>query len=395
MLLLPQPVAALTQEELLKSIEVKNKELETINQKIQETQKSLETTTVRGKTLQQEISRIDRSIGQVNLNIRSSELTIDKLSLEIVSLDDKIEQREAELEKKRSSISETLRQVQLLDNENMLMRFLKSGSLAEGLAKTQAVSDLNDGLLIAISDIERIKTELNQQLEVASGKKNSKEQEAQTLKVKKDIIEDQRSERQTVLAQTNNQERTYQKMLAEFERQQQEISSQIEEIEATLRGEYDQSLITAARAGALARPVSGAPVTQGYGATAFAQRAYKSKFHNGIDYGARIGTPLMAAEDGEVIAASMATSRLQYGYYILIKHDNGLTTLYAHMSRFSVAKGAQVKRGQVIGYSGNTGYTTGPHLHFTVYQSATVQLKTFTGAGLVPVGVTVNPANYL
>lgn len=87
--------------------------------------------------------------------------------------------------------------------------------------------------------------------------------------------------------------------------------------------------------------------------------------------------------------------RVQYGRYILVKHNNNLTTLYAHLSRFAVAKGAQVKRGEVIGYSGNTGYAFGPHLHFMVYQSATVQLKSIVGAGLVPVGVTIDPRKYL
>lgn len=63
-----------------------------------------------------------------------------------------------------------------------------------------------------------------------------------------------------------------------------------------------------------------------------------------------------------------------YGKWILIEHVNGLTTLYAHLSEISVNAGEAVATGEVIGYSGNTGYSTGPHLHFTTYASDAVQV---------------------
>jgi murein DD-endopeptidase MepM/ murein hydrolase activator NlpD len=135
-------------------------------------------------------------------------------------------------------------------------------------------------------------------------------------------------------------------------------------------------------------------MTQAYGATKFAQKAYKTKFHNGVDFAVPIGTPVLAAEDGVVLMAGN-NGRVQYGKYIVIKHSNGLATLYGHLSRHAVATGSAVKRGDIIGYSGNTGYSTGAHLHFTVYLSSTVQLKAIGGAGVVPVGYTLNPSDYL
>ena len=88
--------------------------------------------------------------------------------------------------------------------------------------------------------------------------------------------------------------------------------------------------------------------------------------------------------------------KYQYGRYVLIKHDNNLSTLYAHLSRQVVARGATVKRGDLIGYSGNTGYSTGPHIHLTVYWAPSVQMKSVPpAAGLVPVGVTIDPNDYL
>ncbi len=87
--------------------------------------------------------------------------------------------------------------------------------------------------------------------------------------------------------------------------------------------------------------------------------------HKGIDLaGVRIGTAVVAAADGEVIRASYQVTG--YGNFVQIKHKYGLSTLYAHMSRLNISKGSYVRKGQVIGFLGQTGYSTGPHLHYEV-----------------------------
>jgi murein DD-endopeptidase MepM/ murein hydrolase activator NlpD len=87
-------------------------------------------------------------------------------------------------------------------------------------------------------------------------------------------------------------------------------------------------------------------------------------FHTGIDFRANTGATVMAALDGVV---SLVTENWLYGKYIIITHDNGYKTLYGHLSSFSVKQGDRVARGKKIGEAGNTGYSTGPHLHFTIY----------------------------
>ncbi|WP_418214815.1 M23 family metallopeptidase [Borrelia anserina] len=87
--------------------------------------------------------------------------------------------------------------------------------------------------------------------------------------------------------------------------------------------------------------------------------------HKGIDLaGVRIGTAIVAAADGEVVRASYQVTG--YGNFVQIKHKYGLSTLYAHMSRLNISKGSYAKKGQVIGFLGQTGYSTGPHLHYEV-----------------------------
>lgn len=86
------------------------------------------------------------------------------------------------------------------------------------------------------------------------------------------------------------------------------------------------------------------------------------KMHTGIDIGAGYGTPIRAADGGRVIYASWMSG---YGNTIIVDHGGGISTLYAHQSQIAIS-GGPVSRGQVIGYVGSTGYSTGPHLHFEV-----------------------------
>lgn len=92
------------------------------------------------------------------------------------------------------------------------------------------------------------------------------------------------------------------------------------------------------------------------------------KLHGGTDIAAPTGTPILASADGVVIAAQWHDS---YGYYVKIQHNDTFATLYGHCSALHVSAGQQVKQGQVIADVGETGYATGPHVHFEVYINGT------------------------
>ena len=100
------------------------------------------------------------------------------------------------------------------------------------------------------------------------------------------------------------------------------------------------------------------------------------KFHNGVDLANSKGTPIRAARSGKVTVATYGGT---YGYYVTINHGDGYSSLYAHMTHYIVSKGDTVSKGQVIGYMGSTGRSTGPHLHFSIFYN----------------GSTVNPMNYI
>ena len=90
------------------------------------------------------------------------------------------------------------------------------------------------------------------------------------------------------------------------------------------------------------------------------------RFHNGVDLANKIGTPIVAAMAGTV---AMTGINPTYGRYIIIRHADGFQTLYAHLSRVLVARGRRISQNQVIGKMGTTGYSTGSHLHFSIFKN--------------------------
>lgn len=98
------------------------------------------------------------------------------------------------------------------------------------------------------------------------------------------------------------------------------------------------------------------PITQKYGET------YTSSFHTGIDYGCPLNTPILASADGTVVFAGW--DKTGYGNMVIVQHSPECSTLYAHLSSIHVTVGEKVKQGELLGHSGTTGNSTGPHLHF-------------------------------
>ncbi len=109
-------------------------------------------------------------------------------------------------------------------------------------------------------------------------------------------------------------------------------------------------------------PLGGAKLTSGYGMRNHPVLRKRRK-HNGVDLAAPTGTPVYATADGIVGKAQWFSS---YGLYIRIDHGADLETRYAHMSKLAVAAGERVSKGDIIGYVGSTGRSTGPHLHYEV-----------------------------
>ncbi|HVM76554.1 MAG TPA: peptidoglycan DD-metalloendopeptidase family protein [Candidatus Paceibacterota bacterium] len=384
-------------------IAAKQQQLNAINQQIQDTQTSLKMTQSQKQTLQSQVNALNANIKTLNLNIQADTITSQQLTLEIQQLGDNLDAIQASINDKQVSIGGVLKELQRRDttNGNLLLVFLKQKSLADGFFEAQNLVDLQGQLSVDVATLGTLHGQYADQLDQSTAKHNQVLSEQADLMNQQSILQDQQSQKQQLLTTTKGQESLYQQQIADLQKQQQQIAADIEALDAIQRTKINNGSIPAPQAGILLIPIKGdtsASLTQGYGSTSFAKNGYKGHWHNGLDFAASIGTPVLAADDGVVSGVGnedLYCPRGAYGKFVTINHFDGLTTLYGHLSRYLVSMGDTVKRGQIIGYSGQTGYATGPHLHFTVFAQSTFSLHQSPLCGPLPVGGDINPYGYL
>lgn len=226
------------------------------------------------------------------------------------------------------------------------------------------------------SDMDLINTIKTEREDIASKKAKLEENRAKVLELEKvaqekqNLINQKKAERQAVLERAMNDRDT-------AERAYNELMASSASITAMLQQRAAERAAAAAAAASQGGGGGGATWVQGTGQLAapvvapitsdFGWRIHPiygtRRLHAGTDFGVDEGTPVHAADGGVVVEAGWVSG---YGYTVIIDHGNGMSTLYAHNSDVAVSPGQTVSKGQVVSYSGNTGGSTGPHLHFEV-----------------------------
>ena len=402
-----------SKEDLQKAIEEKRQEMESLNKQINQTQSKINTLQGVGRTLGQAIGQLDKGIKQTDLNIRASEVGIEKLGLEIESLTDEVQEVGDKLTSRQAAVGELLRQLQRNDDLTFLASLLTSETISELIAEVNAITAMQGNLSNEVVELTKLQEHLGTTITVSDNKRDQLAVETINLENRKVILDEQKFQKQDLLVVTKNQEGEYQKLLSGLEDQQQALLSEISDIEAQLSKGFDRSTVPSRQKGLLAWPVTSSGgaatgiVTQHYGETAYSTRYYRGRPHNGTDIGAPTGMEVRATADGIVLRSDYNGLYYQYGRYVLIDHQNGLSTLYAHLSKSIVSSGQKIKQGDLVGYVGSTGFSTGPHLHLGLYATPTGGWSTGgsreagglvsvpPASGLVPIGVTLNPEQYL
>lgn len=391
-----------TVDELKQKIQSREAEIKQLEAEIAEYQKSLENQSKLSSSLTNEIKRLETQIKKLNADIKLTETQITRAELRIGELSGEITTKEATIQDKQKVLGELLKTLDESDDESVIEIMLSYANIADFFSDREASLSVNETIETQLRDLHKEKEEL--QVE----KTNKEKEEEEFVSFKKDLSarkiaqESLTSSKSTLLKQSKNQESQYQKLVKEREEKRAAINKEMQSIEDELRKLIDVNSLPGKRSGVLSWPVANPVLTQGFGLTEFAMTygsdVYKGNGHNGIDLKASIGTRLLSAADGVVKDLGNADALCpggSYGKWIVVEHTNGLTTLYAHLSSFAVTKGAQVKRGDLIGYSGDTGFITGPHLHFTVYASNTYKMISSRHCGMLPAGGYVNPLDYL
>lgn len=335
--------------------------------------------------LQSDIDAYQKDIDALQADINQKNAQIKELNEKIEANIKEIENLKAEIEKQKDELKTQVRNIYMSGETSSLEVLLCSKDFSDFLIKQQYVSSLADyeqSLIDSINATVKQIHELNEQIEdqtakietaraeVAKQQSEVKDKQAvvkgQQAEVdsKQAIVESKRNDANSQLNALAASKDKYQSSIEQYEKDIKALEAQIQK-ELANRGSTGSGSLTGG--GKLQWPLhySGCYISSGMVGRTNPVTG-RSETHGGIDIcvsGGSYGKAVSAAAAGTVITASYHYS---YGNYVMIDHGNGLATLYAHCSSLAVGAGQSVSAGQTIAYVGDTGYVSGPHLHFEV-----------------------------
>ena len=261
----------------------------------------------------------------------------------------------------------------------------KATSVTDLLSRIDFVNEIMDYDRRVIQDLKDTRSELEEKKSTLEDAKAEQAAARETLVERKAELDERRSEADALVKEIQSQEGEYQDALDSIEAEEEEIQAMIvkksEEMAAQGNpntGNATTDVVTSwmGTGGYMWPEKASKKITSPFGKRS-SPGGIGSTNHKGVDIGG-VGytTQVLASKAGTVIVSQYSNS---YGNYVVVSHGSGNTTLYAHMSSRSVSAGQYVQQGQVLGITGSTGNSTGPHLHFEITEG----------------GVRVNPLNYL
>lgn len=367
-------------------------------------QKKIDETVERRKSVQQEKQELENDIAALEEKKGNILEYVEKLDGKLSELSEKIEANEEEIlllegqvkqirRKKKKAEGDQKKQYDTMagrirymyenGDDGYLELLFGAGSLSELFNRVEYVNKVTDYDRKLLERYQKVCHEIQEMEEELSGKLDDLKSVKESLKLEKDSVD-------ALMDKKAGQLKEYQSVIdektKEAEKRESLIRKQEEEMERLLeaqRKEIEREQEEAARKNKNDSSVAGTPdsftfeSSGGYGwplavrgriSSYFGYRnaptAGASTYHKGIDIAVPAGTSVLAAQSGIVTAAAYSASA---GNYIAIYHGNGIYTYYMHCSKLKVSVKSKVSKGQQIALSGNTGISTGPHLHFAVY----------------------------
>lgn len=407
---LAQPEEA---EELQQEIQERNNRLAEIEREIAQFEAELQEVGAEKETLQSAIRQLELERQKINAELAKTENQITSTDLQINKLVLEIKRTERDIDESADAIASIIRQQYRAGDDSLIELLLRHERLSEFWNTYEAHENVRDVLTARVTTLQTAKTQLAAQRAESEARRaelaNLKEQYTN----QNQVLLSNKDEQAELLEVTRNEEQSYQQLLADRRAAQEQILRELREFESQLQFILDPNTIPAPGTRVFDWPVQDVVITQRFGGTEFAARnaaAYGGRpYHPGVDFGAPRGTPIHAPLNGTVRAVGNTDAVpgcYSWGKWTLIDHANGLSTLYAHQDVIAVSPGQKVSTGDRIGYIGNTGFSTGPHLHFTVYVKEAVSVRRFSdiktvtscGAATTPVAATegyLDPMLYL
>ena len=338
--------------------------------------------------------------------ISASQELLNQYDIQIADKEEEIRDLEVQEQEQLEEFYRQVRWMEETGNTSYLSILFEASSFAEMLDYATLIADIMDYSDRIIDRLQTTQAELAEARDDLQTSRNEQAEAQQELENQKAELEQKRAEQDALLKQIAASESALAKEAKLQADSEAKINKEIKDAEAKYAAQLAeierQRKEEAARAAAAQQPNNGVwywPLPGKYSLSSlFGNRldpfTKKPSTHTGVDIPAPAGTPIYAAGDGIVTTVNSNQYASTYGYYCIVSHGGGYATLYAHQRQVPIVKvGQTVKKGQVIGYVGTTGRSTGNHLHFEIriddvrydalrfYPAMTFSYRTYTWKG--------------
>ena len=374
---LPRPVSAKTSDEILDEIEQLEDEQLEIWMKMDEleAQQSDNWETIEDMVAQKD--NIDQQIYLLNTEIENINQQIRDYAILIAENQTMLDEAEARLEELNRKNKARIRAMEEEGEISYWSVLFKAKSFMDLIDRLNMMEEIQAADQRRLAQMAEAAEEVAQARTVLDAEKAQLETSREELSAAQSVLDEKRARADAILSELNAKRRDLVAMYKEMEALESELSKQIADMEKeyTEQKKKEEEAARVPNSGGWVRPCAYTVLTSAYGWRIHPITGSES-FHNGVDLANVSGTPIYAAKSGTV---TVTTYNSVYGYYVQINHGDGFSSLYAHLTHYIVSPGQTVSAGQIIGYMGSTGWSTGPHLHFTIYYN----------------GGTVNPVDYI
>lgn len=396
---------AQNKEELENKINLKNTDINKLEAEIKAYQNELNALGSQKNSLAKTIKELDLTRKKLILNITLTENKIEKTNLKIESLGEQINSKEDSISINTRAIKNNIQNIDQIENKSLVSLLVDNQNLSNIWNDLDQILVVKEGILKHTRSLKEIKGELEETQNVEEKAKAELIFLKNELADEKKIVDQNKKDKEKLLAQTKNNEANYQKLLKEKQALKLALEKELRDYESQLKFILDPNSLPGG--GVLSWPIENVFVTQLFGKTSSSKRLYASGSHSGVDFRASVGTPVLAMADGTVSGVGDTDTTCpgaSFGKWVFIEYNNGLSSAYGHLSLSKVNVGQKVSRGEVVAYSGNTGHTTGPHLHVTVYAKSGAKVQTLPSKSclgktltqpIAPVNAYLDPMYYL
>ena len=373
--------SAQTAQEIRNKINEKDSAIEKLEKEIASYQSQIDGLVQQKDSLNNSLKELDLTKKKLNADISVTQNKIDKTNLEIQNLSKNIGNKEGSIKNNLDSIALEIRNVNEFEQSDLLETMFSDDGFSAVWNDIDNIVAVRKRLREDIISLKQQKGELEDTRKVTVDAKNKLTALKSQLSDKQKIVVQNANEKSKLLTQTKNNEANYQKLLKDRIVERDAFEKELRDYEAQLQFIIDPSKLPSGRV--LSWPLGSVLITQQFGKTVDSKRLYTSGTHNGVDFRAATGTPVMAMADGKIMGVGdtdLTCYGASFGKFVFIEYENGLSSTFGHLSLIKVKEGTKVKRGAVVGYSGNTGHSTGPHLHVSLYAAQAAKMASKASA---------------